>query len=138
MQTGQKVVCINDTFTEAWVHVYYKALPKKDQIYTVRDVRMGRENIQDTGLDSMVMTITLEELRNDNDPHYKGGVAELGFNSIRFKELEEVKEKRKLFAAGVIAFVLAPTFAFCFLFVMLTGTWSTFVLLATPMSRTFL
>ena len=96
MQTGKKVVCINDDFPEAWVHVLYKQLPKKDQIYTVRDVRMGREDISDTGLDSMVMTITLMELKNGFDPLFKAGKAELGFNSIRFKELEEQKEVKKL------------------------------------------
>ena len=39
--TGQKVVCINDQF-EPWVYDLYRALPKKDKVYTVRAIAPGR------------------------------------------------------------------------------------------------
>ncbi len=42
-KTGQQVVCINDEF-DPWVFDLYRALPKKNRIYTVRAVGVGRSN----------------------------------------------------------------------------------------------
>jgi hypothetical protein len=44
-QNGQRVVCINDDF-EPWVFDLYRALPKKDQVYTIRSIGVGRSNPQ--------------------------------------------------------------------------------------------
>lgn len=65
--TGQKVVCIDDEFTE-FIKVRYSALPTKNSIYTVRDVEVA---------------IYLEELIN---PANQAGT-ERGFNAERFAPL---------------------------------------------------
>ena len=44
MVKGQKVVCINDTFSPT-VRALYQQLPVKDNIYTIREVFLGREKI---------------------------------------------------------------------------------------------
>jgi hypothetical protein len=44
MVKGQKVVCVNDTFSPT-IRALYKQLPVKDNIYTVREVFLGREKI---------------------------------------------------------------------------------------------
>ena len=56
---GSKVVCINDTFSDA-VKALYTALPVKDATYTVRDVRPG------IALDNKTheVAVLLEELTN--------------------------------------------------------------------------
>ena len=90
-QNGQRVVCINDSFAN-WALVLYDNLPRKNVSYTIRSVSMGRSDKDDTGLDSMVESVTLVELKNGIDPHYKGGTQELQFNANRFRPLEEKKE----------------------------------------------
>jgi hypothetical protein len=42
MVKGQRVVCINDSFTQ-FVRALYKQLPVKDKTYTIREVFLGRE-----------------------------------------------------------------------------------------------
>mgnify|MGYP000322975993 CR=1 FL=1 len=44
MIKGQKVVCVNDTFTPT-IRALYQQLPVKDNIYTIREVFLGREKI---------------------------------------------------------------------------------------------
>ena len=58
-QTGQKVVCINDTFTPS-IRALYKQLPIKDNIYTVREVFLGREKIVKGG-DTATVGLLVEE-----------------------------------------------------------------------------
>jgi hypothetical protein len=94
--TGQKVVCINDDF-EPWVYDLYRALPKKDKVYTVRSVGVGRSNptfavdddaeIKLTGAEFDLL-ILLKELTNPDDPH-SSMKQELGFRSERFAPLQE-------------------------------------------------
>jgi hypothetical protein len=43
MIKGQRVVCINDTFTPS-IRALYQQLPVKHDTYTVREVFLGREN----------------------------------------------------------------------------------------------
>lgn len=108
--TGQRVVCINDDF-EPWVYDLYRALPKKDRIYTVRAVRAGRSNPQFavdeeanlklTGADFDIL-ILLQELRNPDDPH-SSVKQELGFRSERFAPLLEepaTTEEEELVGVG--------------------------------------
>ena len=87
MVKGQKVVCINDTFTPVILTIY-KQLPKKGEVYTIREVFLGREKIVKGG-DSATVGLLLEELRNPPDPFHQGR-EELGFSSERFAPLEEL------------------------------------------------
>lgn len=87
MLKGQKVVCINDTFTPIILAIY-KQLPEKGEVYTIREVFLGREKIVRGG-DSATVGLLLEELRNPPDPFHQGK-EELGFSSERFAPLEEL------------------------------------------------
>ena len=87
MQKGQKVVCINDSFS-ALVKAIYKQLPVKGKTYTVREVFLGREKVIKAG-DSATVGLLLVELVNPPDPLHRGQ-QELGFNSERFAPLEEL------------------------------------------------
>ena len=91
MVKGQKVVCINDTFTPT-IHALYKQLPVKDNIYTVREVFLGREKIVKGG-DSATVGLLLEELKNPPDPFHHGE-QELGFSSERFAPLNELPDEQ--------------------------------------------
>ena len=87
MIKGQKVVCINDTFPEI-IRTIYKELPVKDNIYTIREVFLGREKIVKGG-DTATVGLLLEELTNPPDPFHQGE-QELGFSSERFAPLNEL------------------------------------------------
>lgn len=87
MVKGQRVVCINDTFSPA-IRALYQQLPTKDRIYTVREVFLGREKIVKGG-DSATVGLLLEELKNPPDPFHQGE-QELGFSSERFAPLNEL------------------------------------------------
>lgn len=97
-QTGQKVVCINDTWA-TWVLSLYKNLPVKGSVYTIRDVGIGRvmpnaprkednKIIMDGGDEEI--TVTLVEIVNPPDPFHIDH-QELGFNSNRFAPIEKTK-----------------------------------------------
>lgn len=90
MVKGQKVICINDTFSPT-IKALYKQLPVKDTIYTIREVFLGREKIVRGG-DTATVGLLLEELRNPPDPFHQGN-QELGFTSERFAPLEELPEE---------------------------------------------
>jgi hypothetical protein len=91
MIKGQKVVCINDTFTPT-IRALYQQLPVKDDIYTIREVFLGREKIVKGG-DSATVGLLLEELKNPADPFHQGQ-QELGFSSERFAPLEELPDEK--------------------------------------------
>jgi hypothetical protein len=100
MIKGQKVVCVNDSFPEI-VRAIYKELPVKDNIYTIREVFLGREKIVRGG-DSATVGLLLEELTNPPDPFHKGE-QELGFSSERFAPLNELDDEvEKEEEAGVL------------------------------------
>jgi hypothetical protein len=101
MISGDKVVCVNDTFA-TWVYSLYKSLPKKGETYTVRDVGIARvmPNAPRMEDNKIVMdggepevAITLVELVNPPDPFHtdKG---ELSFNSNRFRLVEKTKTEK--------------------------------------------
>lgn len=90
MVKGQKVVCINDTFTPT-IRALYKQLPVKDTIYTIREVFLGREKIVKGG-DTATVGLLLEELTNPKDPFHQGE-QELGFTSERFAPLNELPDE---------------------------------------------
>jgi len=94
--TGQRIVCINDDF-EPWVYDLFRSLPKKDQVYTVRSIGMGRSNPQFALNEDAELKLTgaefdflllLKELINPDDPH-SSVKQELGFRAERFAPLQE-------------------------------------------------
>ena len=87
MMKGQKVVCINDTFS-GFVKAVYSQLPVKGETYTIREVFLGREKVVKGG-DSATVGLLLVELNNPPDPFHVGK-EELGFSSERFAPLEEL------------------------------------------------
>ena len=90
---GQKVACINDDFS-AIVRRLYRQLPRKDRIYTIRDVRIGRMKITSGagGENSVSYLVLLDELYNPDDPYMREGAGEeMGFRSDRFAPLEEIE-----------------------------------------------
>ena len=101
MLKGQKVVSINDQFSE-FVRAIYLQLPVKGKTYTVREVFLGREKIVKAG-DSATVGLLLEELHNPPDP-FHAGQQELGFSSERFAPLEEIPaehaEEEEMLVAG--------------------------------------
>jgi hypothetical protein len=105
MVKGQKVVCINDTFSPT-VRALYKQLPAKDHIYTVREVFLGREKIVKSG-DSATVGLLLEELKNPPDPFHQGE-QELGFSSERFAPLNELPDEEAEVEEAVSTGAWAP------------------------------
>ena len=98
MVKGQKVVCVNDTFPPVIVAIY-KQLPVKGDVYTIREVFLGREKIVKGG-DSATVGLLLEELKNPPDPFHQGK-EELGFSSERFAPIEELPPVEEEEEAGV-------------------------------------
>jgi hypothetical protein len=67
-----------------------KTSGRTGEIYTIRDVRPGRPNL-DGG--AAVLTLLLEELQNDIDyPHIGGD--ELGFRAHRFAPLHSQRARK--------------------------------------------
>ena len=94
MIKGQKVVCVNDTFTPT-IRALYQQLPVKGNTYRIREVFLGREKIVKGG-DSATVGLLLYELRNPADPFHQAK-QELGFSSERFAPLaEHPPEKAKV------------------------------------------
>lgn len=90
---GQKVACINDDFSATVRHLY-KQLPRKDEIYTVREVSIGRSQVTSGagGANEVSYLVLLEELHNPDDPYMQEGAGqEMGFRSDRFAPLEEIE-----------------------------------------------
>jgi hypothetical protein len=84
---GQKVVCVDDRFDD-WVLKLYTALPKKDAVYVVRDVRIGVAFEQ--GKRNGAVSILLVGMVNP-PADSKAGL-ERGFNAERFRSLDWMKE----------------------------------------------
>jgi hypothetical protein len=100
MTKGQRVVCINDTFSEL-VRALYTQLPQKGRTYTIREVYLGREKVVKGG-DSATVGLLLEEVVNPPDPFHVGR-EELGFSSERFAPLEEVPAEEVAAEVGLEA-----------------------------------
>ncbi len=92
---GEKVVCINDTF-EPLHRKLYRDLPKKGEIYTIRDCSIGRTRTgaADPGISYRLL---LEEVINDLDPYMdEASAEELGFRSDRFAPLTNLEEEEEM------------------------------------------
>ena len=93
--TGENVVCINDTF-EPLHRKLYRELPKKGEIYTVRECSIGRTKTGavDPGISFRLL---LEEMTNDLDPYMdEASAEELGFRTDRFAPLTSLEEEEEL------------------------------------------
>jgi hypothetical protein len=93
-EKGQKLACINDDFS-ATIRRLYTQLPRRDQIYTVRDVRIGRLSVTSgsAGDNAVSYLVLLEELYNPDDPYMREGAGEeMGFRSDRFAPLEAAEQ----------------------------------------------
>jgi hypothetical protein len=92
---GQKVVCINGDFPPEAAKLFVE-LPRKDSVYTVRGVYIGRGNYykHESGQKDGEIGVLLEEIKNPSDPSLRKGLnGELGFNSERFAPLETEEEE---------------------------------------------
>ena len=114
-QTGQRIVCINDDF-EPWVYDLYRSLPKRNQLYTVRSIGMGRSNPKfevDAGANLQIKSaevdfiVLLKELNNPDDPH-SSLKQELGFRAERFAPLKEDEVEEEMWADADQELELAP------------------------------
>jgi hypothetical protein len=91
MTVGQQVVCIDDRFPGPLAK-YYQNLPVKGHTYTIRSVFIGRRVMHTTpGAADGEIGLLLKELINGPDPRNLHG-QELGFNSERFRPIEEVSD----------------------------------------------
>lgn len=96
MHKGQRVVCTNDQFP-AHIRAVYQNLPKRDVVYTIRDVYLGRNQLAPVkpGDGDGEVGLLLVEIRNqDAEARFSRGGLEPGFSSSRFAEPEEVPEKK--------------------------------------------
>lgn len=89
---GDKVVCMDEDYPD-WALDLYDQLPMKGKTYTIRNVSIGRSDIDDQGTDSLVVSYLLNEITNRNDPHFIGGKEELRFNESHFMLLEEFNKR---------------------------------------------
>jgi hypothetical protein len=89
MTVGQQVVCVDDRFPGPLAK-YYDQLPVKGRTYTIRAVFIGRRVMHTApGAADGEIGLLLKELLNKPDPRNIHG-QELGFNSERFRPLEEL------------------------------------------------
>jgi hypothetical protein len=79
---NQKVVCINDKFPPGIANLFYEKLPKKGNIYTIKDVVAG---VYIAGEEGDVALRLYEIVGKDNEDG-----AEWGFNSDRFAPMMPV------------------------------------------------
>jgi hypothetical protein len=102
-EAGDIVVCVNDKF-EPWVYDLYTQLPRKDEVYHVRDCALGRGNpsfaVNEEAELKMVKaefayTVLLEELHNGPDP-YSNPEQELGFNAERFRLVQPMEAEEEM------------------------------------------
>lgn len=95
---GQQIICVDDKFHPE-ISYLFKALPKKGEVYTVRDVTIGTTNPWNGTIhENISYKVLLEELVNDIDPcTIKGCQEEMGFRSDRFAPLEEISKEEEEF-----------------------------------------
>jgi hypothetical protein len=82
---GQKVVCVDDQFCDA-IARFYINLPKKGQVYVVRDMCVG------IGFDLQEGEICVYLIGLKNPPSATPPYRERGFKIERFAPLETITE----------------------------------------------
>ncbi len=105
---GQRVVCVDDDFPVA-VRKIYAQLPKRDGVYTIRAVFLGRgtSGAAGRGQQDGEIGVLLEELGNARDPALKNGLeGELGFNSERFAPLQFDSDEHEAVATEGVELVV--------------------------------
>lgn len=103
MKTGQRVICIDDSFPAPLRRVICE-FPVKGRTYTIRAIQPGRAILHPVSPTSQVIpSLLLEELLNPPDPKNKHG-AEIGFRADRFRPaeppLEAVEEEGEMAEQG--------------------------------------
>ncbi len=88
MIVGQKVVCVDGKFPPGAL-AFYTALPVEGVVYVIRAVSLGVDWMAQPG-EVCVHLIGLNNPRSEKAPF-----PERGFNAIRFRPLEEIKEKNR-------------------------------------------
>lgn len=81
---GQKVACVDDNFPLG-IEKLYQALPRKDEIYTVRDLVPG-VSLSNTEGETAIYLIELVNPANSHGIEY-------GFNAERFAPLTTVEDE---------------------------------------------
>ncbi len=88
MIEGQKVVCINDE-APFWLRNRYSVWLKKGTTYVVRGVFLGK-NMKGEAGEVGVYLLGIQNPFHTYPPH-----PELGYNSERFRPLDEMPPKKK-------------------------------------------
>jgi hypothetical protein len=88
MIVGQKVVCVDDAFPPEAYELYI-SLPRKDAVYVIRQVSIGVNWKGEPG-EVCLLLIGLHNPRSSAPPF-----PERGFNSERFRPLEEIQIENK-------------------------------------------
>lgn len=86
MIVGQKVICVDAKFPEG-IEKIYDQLPVKDIVYVIRQVSLG-VNLKGEPGEVCLLLIGLLNPKSSTAPF-----PERGFNSERFRPLEEQKER---------------------------------------------
>ena len=84
---GDKVVCVDDKFPPD-IGKLYDALPVKDTVYVVRDVRLGINLIMEG--DVSVLLVGLVNPKADSKANL-----ERGFRADRFRPLDELRGEKQ-------------------------------------------
>jgi hypothetical protein len=93
---GEKVILVDDRWPFG-IERLYKELPKKDVVYVIRDVFLGRGPSKPNskpGDEDGEVGVLLIGINNPKDPRNLYG-HELGFNAMRFRKLDELKDENK-------------------------------------------
>jgi hypothetical protein len=92
--TGQKVVCVDAKFP-AWVYGLYDQLPTEGTVYVVRGLTIGATFNGDvpTQANRVEGEIAIYLIGITNPKSETAPFMERGFNAIRFRSLDEMKDK---------------------------------------------
>lgn len=99
-EPGEKVVCVCDTITDPnltdFVERFYTDWVEEGQVYTVREVDLGRDQPIDGPTNKTVYKVLLVELKNpiDHRTADSANPSEFGFSSERFVALTQIEEQK--------------------------------------------
>ena len=94
---GSKVVCVDDKFPTE-ILTFYKGLPIKDKVYTIRDMGIG-VTLQGEHGEVVVYLQELHNPKSSTPPYPERGFAQWRFREIKpAEDLEQVEELAESFA----------------------------------------